>query len=357
MKTYKNLYKTLCSIENLESAFKKAKKRKSKKPYVLGFEKNLKQNLNKLKQELVSQKYYPRSLERFTIKDPKSRVIHASHFRDRIVHHALINIMGPIFEKMFIYDSHANQINKGTHKAVFRFDKFKRKASKNGQLVKNSYNANSITGYALKADIKHYFDTVDHEILINILRKKIKDEDIIRLTQQILNNFKTETQGKGMPLGNMTSQFFANVYLNELDYFVKHKLKAKYYIRYVDDFIILHPNKNLLELWKQEISNLLKDKLKLELHRDKTKITPLRNGILLLGYNIFFHHKLLRKSNLKKFELNLMRKIEMYKNGSITKEDISSSIEGWFGYIRWANTHKLKRIILSKINNAISTTP
>src|SRR3989338_3802313 len=219
MKTYNNLYAELCSFKNLELAYRKARKKKSKKPYVIEFEKNLQQELKDLKCELESLTYKPRPLKRFVVRDPKTRTIHSSVFRDRVVYHAIVNILEPIFDPTFIYDSHASRKGKGTHKAVERFDKFKRKVSKNGKLANNDYNSNNVIGYVLKADIKHYFETVNHEILLKILRRKIKGENIINLIKKILNNFDTKIKGKGMPLGNLTSQFFANVYLNELDYF------------------------------------------------------------------------------------------------------------------------------------------
>ena len=154
---------------------------------------------------------------------------------------------------------------------------------------------------------------------------------------------------KGMPLGNLTSQFFANLYLNELDYFIKHKLKAKYYIRYVDDFVILHQNKKTLEIYKEKISKYLKY-LKLELHPNKSKITTLKNGITFLGYRIFYNHKLLRKSNLNKFKRNFNEKL----NSLETQEDydkILSNLHGWFGYAMQANTYKLRKEIMKIIEN------
>jgi len=175
------------------------------------------------------------------LRDPKTRKISKSAYRDRVVHHALCNIIVPDFDKDFIYDSHANRIGKGTLKAIERFDKFKRIVSKN----------NTRECFVLKADIKHYFEEVDHQILINIIRKKIKDEKAIWLIERIL---AVNKKIKGMPLGNLTSQFFANLYLNELDQFAKHELKAKHYIRYVDDFVILYEDKEQLEKWKIEFS-------------------------------------------------------------------------------------------------------
>ena len=172
-----------------------------------------------------------------------------------------------------------------------------RKVSRNGK-IKGWFNNNQIRGYCLKADIKHYFQEVNHDILISILWRKIKDESTFWLIKQILNNSSNDFMGrttfrkKGMPLGNLTSQFFANIYLSELDYFIKHKLNAKYYIRYVDDFVILHDSKSQLEIWKNEIDNFLRDKLKLELHPQKSKIISLSRGIDFVGFrNFYYVHK------------------------------------------------------------------
>src|SRR3989344_9542846 len=224
MNTYNKLYSKLCSYENLLLAYKKARKGKTKRNYVIKFENNLDFNLKLLQFELVNKIYGQRKLKLFIIRDPKTRKICKSSFRDRIVHHAIVNILKPIYEKIFIYDSYASRKNKGQHKALQRFDCFKRKISLNGRKLKGIKDNNYVSGYCFKADIKKYFDNVNHKILIKIIKNKIKDEDIINLIRLILNNYyKT-----GMPLGNYTSQFFANVYLNELDYFIKHELKAKY---------------------------------------------------------------------------------------------------------------------------------
>ena len=151
-----------------------------------------------------------------------------------------------------------------------------------------------------------------------------------------------------MPLGNLTSQFFANIYLNELDYFVKHKLKAKYYIRYVDDFVVLNSNKEFLQDYKDKIINYLLN-LKLELHPDKSSILFIRNGITFLGYRIFYHYKLLRKSNIRKFGRNLKQKVKLYGSG-VTLEKLIKSLQGWFGYAIWANTYKFRKNIIKNLN-------
>ncbi len=208
---------------------------------------------------------------------------------------------------------------------------------------------NQIVGYVLKSDIKHYFETVSHEILIKIIEKKIKDQKIIWLIKQILNNFDSEIIRIGMPLGNYTSQFFANVYLNELDYFVKHELKAKYYIRYVDDFVILNENKRELEYYKSKINSFLNEKLNLKLHPDKSKILPLRNGVSFLGYRTFFHYKLLRRRNKKKFMKKFNDYLEYYKEEIVSEQEFLNVVKGWFGYAIWANTYKFRKKLVSQI--------
>lgn len=235
-----NLYPEIYSMKNLILAWKKARKGKMKKDYVVEFEKNLKDNLKLLHYELKYQYYKPKPLKIFILRDPKTRKISKSDFRDRIVHHALIRIIEPIFEKIFIYDSCANRKGKGNSLALRRLEFFKGKITHN---LKTE-------AYCLKADIKHYFQEVNHKILLNIIKKKISDEKVIWLIERILdNNILGNLEAEGMPLGNLTSQFFANVYLNELDYFVKHELKAKYYIRYVDDFVLLNSSKEQLLSW------------------------------------------------------------------------------------------------------------
>ena len=185
---YDKLWNGLCSYENLELAYRKARKHKTTKDYVINFEKDLQNNLLLLRSELLLHSYNPKPLVNFIVRDPKTRKISKSDFRDRVVHHALCSIIEPIFEKGFIYDSYANRKGKGALKALQRFDYFKRKVSFNGEKKANAYDNNDISGYALKADIKKYFESVDHEILIKIVKKKIKDNKALWLIRKILNN-------------------------------------------------------------------------------------------------------------------------------------------------------------------------
>lgn len=335
------IYFKIYDYQNLILAWQNAKRGKSKRRYVKRFQRNLKENLQKLQEELINQTYEPRALKIFILRDPKTRKISKSAFRDRVVHHALCNIIVYGFQKGFIYDSHANQIGKGTLKAIKRFDVFKRKVSRN----------NTLECYVLKADIKHYFEEIDHAKLIEIIRRKIKDEKVIWLIKQILS---ANNRTKGRPLGNLTSQFFANLYLNDLDQFVKHKLKVKYYIRYVDDFVILHESKEQLENWKKEINDFLKERLKIELHPSKSNVLILKNGINFLGFRIFYHHKLIRKSNLKNFERKFNNLRILFDEEIIGREKALETLEGWLAYCSHANTHKYRKHLISNFNSNFS---
>lgn len=333
-----SLYDQICSYNNLELAFKKARKRKTTKHYVIQFEKDLEHNLMVLRTELLLHSYRPRPLKTFIIREPKTRRISKSDFRDRVVHHAVCNIIEPIFEKTFIYDSYANRAGKGTRKAIERLVCFKRRISRN----------NTDTVFVLKADIRHFFDTVDHKILLELVARRIYDKRLIWLIQIILANHKSKQEGKGMPLGNLTSQFFANVYLNDLDYFIKHILMIKYYIRYVDDFIILEKTLEKMREYKIKIHKFLKKSLSIELHPEKTKITILSRGICFLGLRIFPHHKLLKKSNIRKFKI----KITWLNHKCYTKnkdvDTIYDYLEGWLDYSRQADTYRLKKRLIQQ---------
>jgi len=332
MKTSDNLYNEIISLKNLIIAFQKAKKGKSKKNYIKKFEENLAYNLKVLHDELKNQTYKPKSLKMFILRDPKTRKISKSDFRDRIVHHAICNFLEPLFDKTFIYDSCANRKGKGNLFALSRFKFFLRKISKN----------NSRNCFILKADIKHYFKEVDREILLKIISLKIQDGKTINLIRLILDNFEGEN---GMPLGNLTSQFFANVYLNELDQFVKHKLKFKYYIRYVDDFVVLHTSKRQLGILKNEIDTFLRKNLKIELHPDKSKIINLSKGIDFVGFRNFYYYRLLRKRNLR----NIKRKINLFNQREIAYEKLFKSFQGWNAYAKWSNNYNLTNKLINSI--------
>jgi retron-type reverse transcriptase len=354
LKTYKKLWDKLTSFENLEDAYLKARKRKTNNPKVVEFDEHWRLNLCILLRELRDKTYRPRPLKRFVLRDPKTRIICVSDFRDRVVHHALVNILQPIFEPRFIYDSYASRKGKGTMAALQRFDLFKRRVTKNGRLTENARNDNDVAGYVLKADIKQYFQTVDHKVLSGMMRRRVKDENVMWLVRTILENNTSQVHGKSMPLGNWTSQFFANVYLNELDQFVKHKLKAKYYIRYVDDFVILHNSIKTLCSYKENIGHFLKS-LKLELHPEKCRIIPLRRGVAFLGFRMFYHHKIPRERNIRKIKARLDELLTDFKDNLIDVEDIHDTFMGWTGYARCGNTYKLRMSMLKEVQSELAS--
>ena len=348
MKTYNKLYEKITSWENLVLAWQKARKGKTNRLYVIEFEKEVEMNLIDLQEELKFKTYFPKHLQTFILRDPKTRVISKSDFRDRIVHHAIVNILEPIFDKGFIYDSCANRKGKGNLFALKRFNFFLNKVTKN----------KTTRAYCLKADIKHYFQEVDKEILYDLIKRKIYDHKVLDLIKQVINtNSKTqrererELSKKGMPLGNLTSQFFANIYLNELDYFVKHKLKAKYYVRYVDDFIILHNSEKQLESWKEQINNFLKKELKLELHKQKSKVILLSKGVDFVGFRNFYHHKLLRRRNIRK----IYHKIKQFEKNEMNYSFMMEIFQDWNAYAKWGNTLKIRRKVAKEIHKIKQT--
>jgi len=259
------------------------KKGKTSKRDVLEFELALEDNLFKLHEELRKKTYQHSNYTSFYITDPKLRHIHKAKVRDRIVHHAVFRKLYPVFDKHFIYDSYSCRINKGTHRAVQRLEMFCRKLSENyRQRI-----------YYLKCDIKKFFASVDQDRLTQIIQKKINDEDTLWLLNQIISSFEEE-KGKGIPLGNVTSQLFCNIYLNELDQFVKHEFKVRYYIRYCDDFVLLDEEADRLKLYIPRIEKFLAKRLKLILHPDKVITRKLKQGIDFLGYVVLPRHIVMR---------------------------------------------------------------
>mgnify|MGYP001581405127 FL=1 len=303
-------------------AWKEFKKGKKKRYDVQKFEFNLEDNLFGLHQKLKSKTYTHSDYTPFYITDPKLRHIHKACVKDRIVHQAVFRILYPIFDRDLIFDSFSCRIEKGTHKAVNRLKDFCNKLSKN----------NSRNILALKCDIKKFFDSVEHKTLIEIIKRKIEDSDCIWLIEKIIKSFEKE-RSKGLPLGNVTSQLFANIYLNELDQFIKHELKIKYYIRYCDDFVILGESKNELFLTADKISGFLKYNLSLFLHSDKIIIRKYRQGIDFLGYVVLPYHRVLRTRTKRR----MFRKIDKNNN---------QSIQSYLGILSHCNGYEIKKKLL-----------
>ena len=322
MKTYKHLYEQICTRENICRAYRKARLGKRKKFYVRKFESNADGNIKLLHQELLDESWRPLPYKQFIAYEPKERLIRAPQFRDRIVHHALIRVLEPIYDKLLIYDTYASRKNKGTHAAVDRLTQFLRRDVDNA--------------FIFHGDVRKFFDNIDHETLIRILRKKIADERVINLIHKILTN---QGISLGVTLGNYTSQWFANIYLNELDYFAKHDLKVRHYIRYMDDFLLLSDSKLELHEWKHKIELFLNNELKLELHPVKRQIVPTNIGIDFLGYTVWKDHKKLRRRNVKRF----ISRLKKFNTASSLSPFIRSSLMSWKGYSIHADAYGLTR--------------
>ena len=308
------LFQKITSPENLFSAWKEFKKNKTNKKDVLKFEYNLEENIFRLYRELKNKTYQHGDYFGFYINDPKRRHIHKALVRDRIIHHALFLLLNPIFEPTFIYESYSCRKGKGTHKAINRLREILNRVSEN----------KTRTCYILKCDIKKFFKSVNHKVLIEILKRKIKNKDAIWLVEEIIKSFDP-----GIPIGNLTSQLFANVYLNKLDQFIKHRLKSKFYIRYTDDFIVVNDQKKELINWLKEIETFLNQNLKLELHPKKIILQKHHQGVDFLGYIQFPYHRLLRTKT----------KIRIFKK---TKKGISEqSLQSYLGVLSHANSHKI----------------
>ena len=325
-------YSNLISIENIFQAWSEFRKGKSKRFDVQEFERNLEDNLFELHNSLRNKTYRHGNYQSFYVQDPKQRHIHKANVLDRVIHHLLYTFLYNLFDKFFIYDSYSCRLNKGTHKGVRRLEEFTRKVSKN----------HTQSCWALKCDIKKFFASVDHKVLTELLRKKIKDEDVIWLLKQIIYSFYSEQDvGKGMPLGNLTSQVFANICLSKLDQFVKHKLKAKYYIRYADDFLFLSKNKELLHEHIDKLKQFLSKELKLELHPKKIILRKLEWGIDFLGYVVLPYYTIPRTKTKRRIFKKLKEKV--------SSENFNQSLRSYLGYLGHASSFGITQELQNQI--------
>lgn len=335
MKIYKNLFNNIISAENLFLAWDKFRNGKRNKKDVQLFEWDLEENIFGLHRELKNKTYKHGLYHSFKIRDPKPRNIHKAQVRDRIFHHAIFQILNPLFEPGFISASFSCRKGYGTHKGVQHLQNILRKASKNG----------SISCFVLKCDIKKFFDTVDHNILVSILKKKIKDEDTIWLLKQIISSFSTYSllgMEKGVPIGNLTSQLFANIYMNEFDQFMKNKLRVKYFLRYTDDFLVLSENRAYLENMLPEIIFFLSNNLSVKIHEEKTAIQKISRGIDFLGYVVFNKYKLIRTKTKRRIIKKFRRKLSEYSKGSVSKDSLSQSLQSYLGFFSHAESYAIE---------------
>jgi len=337
MKVYKNIFNNIISLENLFSAWDKFKSDKRNKFDVQKFEWNLEENIFLLNEELKNGTYKHGPYSSFFIHDPKQRNIHKALVRDRVLHHAVFNILNQTLEPTFISNSLSCRIDKGSHKGIDILESMMRKISQN----------NHKPCFALKCDVKKFFDTVDHSILLSIIHKRIKDVQTMSLIEEIIGSFSSKYSNifykKGLPIGNLTSQLFANIYLNEFDQFIKHTLRIKHYVRYTDDFVIAANNKAYLENLITPISAFLSHELALELHPKKVSIRKFNQGIDFLGYVVLPCHRSLRTKTRNRIFRKLKKRVKDYKNGMVNRHSLEQSLQSYLGTFSHADTYRLEQ--------------
>jgi len=316
-------YDYIISMENLLAAWQEFIKGKRGRKDVQEFELSLMSNIIILYQELSDFTYQHSGYQAFNISDPKPRNIHKASVRDRLLHHAIYRKLYPFFDKTFVADSFSCRNNKGTHKAINRFRSMAYRVSKN----------NTRTVWVLKCDIKKFFANIGHAVLKDILADYIPDKDILWLLDKVIDSFET-VPGNGLPLGNLTSQLFVNIYMNQFDQFVKHRLKQEYYVRYADDFVFLSENKeNLVKIIKP-IQDFLGKKLQLQIHPDKLSLSTFASGVDYLGCVHFPHHRVLRTKT--------KRKMSRFVN--------EENLPSYLGVLKHTDSYKLRQKVLNKIS-------
>ncbi|MGH9846505.1 MAG: reverse transcriptase domain-containing protein [Blastocatellia bacterium] len=343
-----SLYSKVIDWPNLLSAYRKAARGKRGKGAAAGFEHQVADRLLQLQSELTDFSYQPGGYVNFMIHDPKQRLVSAAPFRDRVVHHALCNVIEPIFEAQFIPDSYANRKHLGTHRAINRLQSFSRHHR-----------------YALRMDIVKHFPSIDHAVLFEILAETIEDEDVQWLIAQILRSgegvltreyemvyfpgddlFAVE-RPRGLPIGNLTSQFWSNVYLTPLDRFVTETLRCLAYLRYVDDFTLFSDSKRQLYEWKRAIIDFLRT-LRLTIHEPQAQVVPCVHGIPWLGFVVYPTLRYPKARNVVKFSQRLRARWDDYCAGRISFAEFDASVQGWINHVKFANTVGLRTSVLGK---------
>jgi RNA-directed DNA polymerase len=317
-------FKKIISLENLLEAWNEFVRGKKHKRDVMEFSVNLSENIFNLHQDLKTKTYTHGPYHAFNISDPKPRNIHKATVRDRLLHHALYRILYPYFDTQFIHDSYSCRKWKGTHRALNRFKEFGRKVSQN----------NTKIVWVLKCDVRKFFASIDHAVLESILSRTVLDTDVLWLLHLVISSFHTKGAplyvSKGLPLGNLTSQLLVNIYMNEFDQWVKHRLKATYYIRYADDFVLMGRDKAELADMLVQIRHFLSESLKLSLHPHKVSITTLTSGVDFLGWVHFPHHRVLRT----------VTKRRMWKN--LESNPSKETVQSYLGMLGHGNAEKLR---------------
>ena len=339
-----NLHEQICTWDNLRLAYQNASRGKRGRNATASFESLMADNLLELQQELVEKTYQPGKYNSFYIHEPKKRLISAAPFRDRVVHHALCNIALPYFERLFIGDSYANRKGKGTHRALDRCTQFSRRFK-----------------FVLQCDVKQFFPSIDHSILHEILSKMLPDQSLMWLVERILesgcgvlseeyqmvffpgDDLFSVNRPRGLPIGNLTSQWWANCYFNPFDQFVKRELGCKAYLRYVDDFLLFNNSKSELMRWREKVIKHM-EILRLTLHDKTTYPKPVTEGIPFLGFIVFPDHRLLKARKGHAFRRKLRRLVKYAPS-----ERIKYSVQGWINHARYGDTFGLRYSVLEEL--------
>ena len=349
MKRFTNLWCQITDFANLLEAARKAQKGKRYRDNILAFNYNRESELLALQATLIAQTYRPGAYRTFEIVEPKRRLISAAPYRDRVVHHALCNIIAPLVEPSFIYDSYANRVGKGSHRALDRFIHF----SRNRRFV-------------LQCDLQKYFPSIDHNILKAVIRRKIKCKNTLWLIDSIIDNSNEQPPAvfhfpgddllspidrrRGLPIGNLTSQFFANWYLNPFDHFVKNTLRVKNYVRYVDDFALFSDSREFLQDARQAIEENLAT-LRLKIHPVKSQLFETRHGANFLGFRVLPDRIRVRTENLRRARRRLRRLHAEYAIGTLSLKELTQSLQGWEAHLKHGDTWQLRQQIFTSLES------
>lgn len=333
VKTYTNLWPRVIDFESLLAAYRRASKCKRYSRDVLVFTENIEENLIQLQNELVWKMYRPSPPREFYVNVPKRRLITAPAFRDRVVHHALCAVIEPLLEHRFIFDSYACRPGKGNHAGVARLQYFERLAHEKW----GSY-------YAYKGDIKGYFPSIPHDILKQVIRHTIADRDVLDLLDTIIDSSGV----KGLPIGALTSQLMANLYLDKLDHFVKETLQCRFYLRYMDDFVVLTPGKAEAKDIESKISLYVEDVLSIEMN-PKSGIVKESNGIHFCGFRVWPTHILPAKPVFRRAIRRLKHLAEQYGEGKISQDQARQSVMSFIAHYKHSNSQRSMQSALDKI--------
>lgn len=348
-KTINEVFDSICDFEELYAAYRDARKQKRYRRDVMEYTEKLEENLISTQNELLWETYKVGPYRPFYVTIPKLRLVMALQFRDRVVQHALYRCMNPFYDRLFIEDSYACRVDKGSHKAADRLQYWMRQVSRKP----------GAPWYYLKLDISKYFYRVNHRILLDLLKERITDERLLRVLENIINSEDTAfglpsgmgpeectedmwLTDVGMPIGNLTSQMFANIYLNEIDQHVKHDMRIHYYVRYMDDMIILHQDKAELAEFKDEIEGFLRDNLQLELNK-KTAIRPVALGVDFVGYRIYATHRKLKKSTAYRIMHRMKTLSVQLAAGEISREEFDRVAASYKGVMSHCNSYGLRQ--------------